>query len=501
MESPKMKGDMKKYQVFIGNSWRDSASGETFPTYNHFTGEPWAEIPKCDARDVDLAVNAAHDALYEGPWGRMTATERGALMRKLGDLVVRETEALSAVEVRDNGKLLAEVSGQVRYIPQWLYFYGGLADKINGAVIPIDKPSMFAYTLREPVGVVAAIVPWNSPLMLMIWKLAPALAAGCTLVIKPSEHTSASALEFAALVREAGFPDGVVNVVTGFGKEVGDPLTSHPKVAKVAFTGGEGAAKTIVENSASTFKALTLELGGKSAQIVFPDADLDAAISGGIAGIFAATGQTCIAGSRLLVHESIYDRYLEDFVSLAQKTRMGDPMDLKTQVGPVTTQPQFDRIVSYIEIAKSEGARCVMGGGPAMRPECGTGWFIEPTVFADVDNGMRIAQEEVFGPVVSVIPFKDDEDAYRIANDTRFGLAAGVWTSSIKRATVAPKRLRAGTVWVNTYRAASFLMPFGGVKASGIGRENGVEAIDEYLETKSVWLSYDAETRNPFVMR
>ncbi|MGR3376284.1 aldehyde dehydrogenase [Salipiger abyssi] len=496
-----MNSSLKRYQVFIGNAWQDSASREVFQSYNPFTGEPWSEIPKCDARDVDAAVEAAHDALYSGEWGRIAPTQRGALMRKLGDLITREAEKLAAVEVRDNGKLLAEVNGQVRYLPQWLYFYGGLADKINGAVVPIDKPDMFTYTLREPVGVVAAIVPWNSPLMLMMWKLAPALAAGCTFVLKPSEHTSASALEFAALMQEAGFPPGVFNVVTGFGKDVGDPLTAHPKVAKIAFTGGEAAGRTIMENAAPSFKRLTLELGGKSAQIVFPDADLDAAVSGGIAGIFAATGQTCIAGSRLLVHESIYDAYLDRFVASAKTARMGDPMEMGTQVGPVTTKPQFERILSYIEIAKGEGARCVLGGNAAGRPECGSGWFIEPTVFADVRNDMRIAQEEVFGPVVSVIPFREDEEAYAIANDTSYGLAAGVWTSSIKRATVAPKRLRAGTVWVNTYRAASFLMPFGGVKASGFGRENGIEAINQYLETKSVWLSYEAETKNPFVMR
>lgn len=293
----------------------------------------------------------------------------------------------------------------------------------------------------------------------------------------------------------------MINIITGFGQDVGDPLTSHPKISKVAFTGGELAGQKIMQNAAPTFKRLTLELGGKSAQIVFPDTDLEAAVAGGIAGIFAATGQTCIAGSRLLVHESIYDDYLERFVGLAKKTRMGDPMDLTTQVGPVTTRPQYERILSYIDIAKSEGARCALGGAPAERPECGNGWFVEPTVFADVDNKMRIAQEEVFGPVVSVIPFKNDDEAYQLANDTAYGLAAGVWTSSIKRATVAPKRLQAGTVWVNTYRAASFLMPFGGLKTSGLGRENGIEAIDPYLETKSVWLSYSTEISNPFVMR
>lgn len=496
-----MTTEIATYRIFIDNEWRDSASGENFESWNPFTGQVWAHIPKCGPADVDAAVEAAHRALHSGRWAGLTATERGHLLRRLGDLVARDTEKLAATEVRDNGKLLAEMGSQLRYLPQWLYFYAGLADKIEGSALPIDKPKTFTYTRREPVGVVAAITPWNSPLMLTAWKLAPALAAGCTLVIKPSEHTSASMLEFAALVEEAGFPPGVVNVVTGFGPDVGDPLTRHPKVDKVAFTGGESTGRRIVEASAGTFKRLTLELGGKSAQIVFPDADLSAAVSGAISGIFAATGQTCIAGSRLLVHESLLKVFTERFVDLARSAKMGDPMLSTTQVGPVTTRPQFERILSYVDIARSEGAKCILGGTPALRPECGEGWFIEPTVFADVDNGMRIAQEEVFGPIVSIIPFRDDEEAYRIANDTNYGLAAGVWTSNFKRAFEAPKRLQAGTVWVNTYRAVSFLAPFGGVKNSGLGRENGKEAIDQYLETKTVWLSWSETPANPFVMR
>jgi aldehyde dehydrogenase (NAD+) len=489
------------YKIFIDNEWHDSASGEMFESWNPFTGKVWALIPKCSPQDVDTAVEAAHRALHTGAWPRLTATERGHLLRRLGDLVARDADKLAATEVRDNGKLLAEMGGQMRYLPQWLYFYAGLADKIDGSVPPIDKPKMFTYTRREPVGVVAAITPWNSPLMLTAWKLAPALAAGCTLVIKPSEHTSASMLEFAALVAEAGFPPGVVNVVTGFGADVGDPLTRHPKVAKVAFTGGESTGRRIVEASAGTFKRMTLELGGKSAQIVFPDADLASAVSGAVSGIFAATGQTCIAGSRLLVHESLIDDFTARFVELAGSARMGDPMLSTTQVGPVTTRPQFERIQTYVDIARAEGAKCVLGGAPARGPECGDGWFFQPTVFAGVDNNMRIAQEEVFGPIVSIIPFRDDEDAYRIANDTPYGLAAGVWTRSFERAFEAPKRLQAGTVWVNTYRAVSFLAPFGGVKNSGLGRENGAEAINQYLETKTVWLSWGDIPSNPFVMR
>jgi aldehyde dehydrogenase (NAD+) len=405
------------------------------------------------------------------------------------------------VEVQDNGKLYAEMRGQVGYIPQWFHYFGGLADKVEGAVMPIDKPDMFTYTRHEPVGVVAAITPWNSPLLLLTWKLAPALAAGCTMVVQPSEFPSASTLEHARLIDEAGFPKGVFNVVTGFGQDVGEALTGHPGVDKIAFTGGEASGRRIGQQASAQFKRLTLELGGTSAQLVFPDADLDNAVKGVVSGIFAATGQTCIAGSRLLVHRSLHDEFLEKFVALARTARMGDPMQLDTQVGPITTQPQYARVLSMIEAARSEGAVAVMGGKPAERPECGDGWFIEPTVFAGVANRMRIAQEEVFGPVLSVIPFDDDEEAYAIANDTVYGLAAGVWTSNMGRAFTAAKRLRAGTVWTNTYRAVSYMMPFGGFKNSGLGRESGQDAIYEYLETKSVWLSFGGDVPNPFVMR
>jgi aldehyde dehydrogenase (NAD+) len=461
----------------------------------------WARIPKCDQRDVDQAVSAARKALEQGAWADMHPSQRGQLLRKLGDLILRDADHLATTEVQDNGKLYAEMRGQVGYIPQWFYYFGGLADKIEGAVVPIDKADMFTYTRHEPVGVVAAITPWNSPLLLTTWKLAPALAAGCTVVLKPSEFTSASTLEFARLIEEAGFPAGVVNVVTGFGADVGEALTTHPGVDKIAFTGGENSGRHIARNAAQTFKRLTLELGGKSAQLVFPDTDIDNAVKGVVSGIFAATGQTCIAGSRLLVHESIHNEFLDKFTALAKTARMGDPMDMATQVGPVTTQPQYQRVLSCIEMARNEGAECVMGGKPADRPECGDGWFIEPTVFANVSNSMRIAQEEVFGPVLSVIRFREDDEAYAMANDTAYGLAAGVWTNDQRRIFTAAKRLRAGSIWTNTYRAVSYMAPFGGFKNSGLGRESGQEAINEYLETKCVWMSYGKDVPNPFVMR
>lgn len=492
---------IRQFRCFIDGEWVAALSGETFGSVDPFTAKAWATIPKCGARDVDRAVEAARRAFDDGEWSKLTATQRGHLLRRLGDLIARDADHLAAVEVQDNGKLIAEMRGQVGYIPQWFYYFGGLADKIEGGVQPIDKPEMFTYTRHEPVGVVAAITPWNSPLLLLTWKMAPALAAGCTMVIKPSEFTSASTLELMRLVEEAGFPKGVVNVITGFGADVGEAISTHPGIDKIAFTGGEVSGRRIAQQASSNFKRLTLELGGKSAQLVFPDANIDNAVKGVVSGIFAATGQTCIAGSRLLVHESIHDQFLDKFVALAGTARMGDPMEWTTQVGPVTTRPQYERILSMIDMARGEGAEVAMGGKPADRPECGDGWFIEPTVLTGVKNDMRIAQEEVFGPVLSVIRFSDDEEAYHLANDTRYGLAAGVWTSDMARAFTAAGRLRAGNVWTNTYRAVSFMMPFGGFKNSGIGRESGQDAIYDYLETKSVWLAFNKDVPNPFVMR
>jgi aldehyde dehydrogenase (NAD+) len=492
---------LPQYRMYIGGEWVAARQGEWFETFDPFTGKPWATVACGRADDVDAAVSAAHTAFTTGEWPKLKASQRGALLRKLGDLIARDAEKLAALEVRDNGKLLAEMGGQVRYLPQWYYYYGGLADKIEGSVIPIDKADTFNFTRHEPVGVVAAITPWNSPLLLTSWKLSPLLAAGCTAVVKPSEHTSVSMLEFCKLLDEAGFPKGVVNVVTGFGSEVGEPLVAHPLVAKVAFTGGEIGGQKVYESAARGLKRVTLELGGKSPNIVFEDAAIDDAVKGVVSGIFAATGQTCIAGSRLLVQQSIHNEFIDKLVALASTARMGNPMNADTQVGPVTTRPQFEKILGYIDIAKGEGAKLVLGGAKATRPECGDGWFVEPTVFSGVNNQMRIAREEVFGPVLSIIPFRDDAEAIAIANDSPYGLAAGVWTTSIKRALRASEQLQAGSVWVNTYRAVSYMSPFGGYKRSGLGRENGQDAIWSYLQTKSVWISTADDVPNPFVMR
>jgi acyl-CoA reductase-like NAD-dependent aldehyde dehydrogenase len=493
--------DMKRYSHYINGRDVTPTSQTWFETFNPFTSQAWAEIAQGSVQDADLAVRAAHDAFTSGPWASLTATRRGALLRRVGDLIARDARRLAELEVRDNGKLLAEMLGQLNYIPQWFYYFGGLADKVEGRVIPLDKPGYFNFTRREPLGVVAAITPWNSPLLLATWKIAPALAAGCTVVIKPSEFTSASTLEFARLFEEAGFPPGVVNVVTGFGKDVGATLVDHPLVAKITFTGADATGRAINEAAARQFKHVSLELGGKSPNIIFADAKLDDAVNGAVSGIFAATGQTCIAGSRLLVQGSVYDEVVERLLALARTARMGDPMQMDTQVGPVTTRPQYDKVLSYIEIAKAEGARLLLGGGPADDKACGSGWFVQPTIFGDVDNRMRIAQEEVFGPVLSIIRFTDEDDAVRIANDVRFGLGSGVWTQDMGRAFRMSERLQAGMVWVNTYRAVSFMSPFGGYKDSGLGRENGMDAINEYLQTKSVWINTGVATTNPFVMR
>ena len=492
---------MNKHQMYIGGEWVAPASGQWFESYNPFSGEPWALIARGNNHDADQAVRTAHAAYTDGPWPQMTASQRGALLRKLGDLVARNAERLAEIEVLDNGKLIAEMRAQLNYVPQWYYYFGGLADKVEGRVIPLDKKGYFNFTRYEPLGVVVAITPWNSPLLLTAWKLAPALAAGNTVIIKPSEFTSVSTLEFVKLVEEAGFPAGVVNVVTGYGKEVGMPLVEHPLTRKIAFTGSDATGRLINEAAARGFKKVGLELGGKSPNIVFDDAVVDDAVNGAVSGIFAATGQTCIAGSRLLLHDAIHDLFVEKLLALAKTARMGNPLSPDTQVGPVTTRPQYEKVLSYIDVGKNEGAKLRLGGGPATRPECGKGWFVEPTIFTGVDNRMRIAQEEIFGPVLSVIRFKDEEEALRIANDVRFGLGAGVWTRDIGRAIRMSERIQSGTVWVNTYRAVSYLSPFGGYKDSGLGRENGMQAIYEHLQLKSVWINTGAATANPFVMR
>ena len=491
---------MQRYTMYIGGEFTEAASGQWMDSENPFSGEVWAQVARGNTQDVERAVQAAHRAFSQGAWKDLTASQRGLLMHRVGDLILRDARKLAEAEVQDSGRLIADMVPQVTYLAQAFHYFGGLADKIQGAVIPLDRKGYFNFTRHEPVGVVAALTPWNAPLLVTCMMIAPALCAGCTVVLKPSEFSSVSTLEFAKLFQEAGFPAGVVNVVTGLGSEVGAALVAHPQVRAIAFTGSDTTGRHINQQAARDFKRVVLELGGKSPNIVFEDADLDAAANGAATAILNVSGQSCVAGTRLLVQESVYERFMDKVLTVARMPRMGNPMDAGTQLGPLSTRLQYEKVLGYIDVAKSEGAKTLLGGAAATRPECGKGWFIEPTVF-EVRNDMRIAQEEVFGPVLSVIRFRDEAHALKIANDVRFGLAAGVWTADFARAMRLAEGIQAGSVWVNCYRQVSFLSPFGGYKDSGVGRENGVDAVKEYLHVKSVWMNTGAPVPNPYAPR
>jgi len=487
----------RQYLQTIGGQWCAPANGEWFETINPANGQAWALIPHGTAPDAHSAVAAARSAFESGPWHDLNPTARGELLRRVATYLESHIEELVAIEARDNGRRQVDLVPQLRYLPKYFHYYAGLADKIEGSVIPNDVPGVFNYTRHEPLGVVVAITPWNSPLMLAAWKLAPALAAGNTVVLKPSEHASASTLELARLLQLGGLPPGVVNVVTGFGQGVGTALVNHPGVAKITFTGSDASGKLIAAAAALSLKRVTLELGGKSPQLVFDDADMDTAVHGVLAGIFMGLGQSCIAGSRLLVQDAIHDRFVERLVAGMQGVRIGDPFDPRSQLGPIANQPQFEKVLAFIAQARRDGATCVLGGKAAHPVNCPAGWYIEPTIFTNVTPDMQLYREEVFGPVLAVTRFRDEEEAVQMANDTCFGLAAGIWTTDMARSVRLSQRIAAGTVYVNTYRSVSTLSPVGGYKHSGYGRENGIEAIREFLQVKSVWMGL-TPVPNPF---
>jgi aldehyde dehydrogenase (NAD+) len=487
---------MKRFELYIDGQFENG--GARFPSIDPATGEAWADMPEAREAEVDRAVNAAERALWSGPWAGMTATQRGKLLYKLADLVAANASRLAELETRDTGKIIRETSSQIAYVAEYYRYYAGLADKIEGAYLSIDKPDMDVWLRREPIGVVAAIVPWNSQLFLSAVKLGPALAAGCTVVVKASEDGPAPLLEFARLVHEAGFPAGVVNVITGFGPSCGSALTRHPKVAHIAFTGGPGTAAAVVRNSAENLASTSLELGGKSPFVVFADADLESAANAQIAGIFAATGQSCVAGSRLIIEASVKDRFLAILKSRAEAIRIGEPLDMATEVGPLCTERQRALIEKTIDASIAAGARLVTGG----RKLGDKGFYYAPTVIDCDGVASPSVETELFGPVLSVLSFQTEEEAVRLANDTPFGLASGVFTQNLTRAHRMIKRIRAGVVWVNTYRAVSPIAPFGGFGQSGQGREGGLAAALDYTRTKTVWVrTSDDPIPDPFVMR
>lgn len=491
---------LQSYKMLIDGEWTAAEDGRIFESINPSTNKPWATIPEATANDVDRAVKAAYRAFSEGEWAELLPTQRGKFLRRLSYLLVERSETLGRKETIDTGKMLKETMWQAKYIAEFFDFYAGCADKVQGATLPIDKPDMLTMTFREPLGVCAAVVPWNSQLFLVAVKIGPALAAGNTVVLKASEHASAPLLEFGKLIENAGFPPGVVNIVTGHATPCGKALTSHPLVSRISFTGGSVAAKHVIHNSAENFAEVSLELGGKSPFIVFDDADIESSVNGSTASIFGATGQSCVAGSRLYLHEKIADKFLERMVSIAKNIKIGDPLSDETEMGPLATQEQIEGIEREVAFALEQGGKLIHGGKRVEGRE--NGFYYEPTIIECPDQSMRIVDTEMFGPVLSVLRFKDEDDVIRLANDTKYGLAAGIFTLDGAKAMRVMKKIHAGIIWVNSYRVVSPIAEFGGFKNSGYGRESGIQAIYDYTRSKTVWINTSPKPMaNPFIMR
>ena len=489
---------MEHFNHYINGQF--SAGSGRFETTNPANGLPWATFPSATEDESNFAIESAYKALYEGPWSELSPTQRGKLIHKLGDLILKHASELGELETRDSGKLAVETRAQSSYVSDYYYYYAGLADKIQGEVLPIDKSDMRVFTTREPIGVVVAIVPWNAQLFLSATKIAPALAAGNTIVVKASEQAPAALFKFAELVEKSGFPPGVINIITGFAEPCGRALTTHPKVARIAFTGGAEVARHIVRNSAENFAHVSLELGGKSPMLIFEDCNIDGAVNGIIAGNFGASGQSCVAGSRVFIQRSIHAQIVDKIKARVKDIIVGDPLDSDTQVGPLATQHQVERALSVVKQSIKQGASLIFGGNkPSHKKE---GWYLEPTLLDCPNQEFDCVKTELFAPVISVIAFDTEEEAIGMANDSAYGLGAGVFTENLARAHRVSEKIHSGIVWINTYRAISPIAPFGGVKQSGGSREAGIDAIHEYTRTKTTWINTSSEPmRNPFIIR
>jgi aldehyde dehydrogenase (NAD+) len=487
---------MKECSIFIDGEFAQSVTRERFESIDPYTKAAWATIPRCNHLDVTRAVESAKRAFDDRRWSGYRPSVRGKVLRQIAARLSECVDELALIETSDNGKPIVDTVAQIGSLPEWFRYYAGVAETMVGYVLPADQDLMFCYTQHEPLGVISAITPWNSPLMLACWKLAPALAAGNTVVLKPSEFASASTCEFMRIIRDAGVPPGVVNLVSGFPGDLGTGLVTDSRIAKITFTGSSAVGRQIAVLAAAEIKPVVLELGGKSAQIVCEDASIEAAVAGVVAGLFRSNGQSCVAGSRLLVHRSIAEKFVALLADEVARLPMGDPRNAGTRIGPIANEAQFLKTLGFIEAAKREGATCILGGARSVRPACEGGWFIEPTIFTDVTTDMTIASEEIFGPVLAVMKFDDVDQAVRICNGSRYGLAAGVWTQSTARYHELANRIECGTVYINTYKNVSASIPAGGYKQSGIGRENGVAGFAEFVQSKSIWLSIqDARAR------